>query len=275
MWEPYNIEKRIEINCFYSVYFEKFEKGFVFEGEKHDFWEMVYVSEGKMYVTADGKESVLNKGDVIFHKPMEFHEFTLSHEEESELFIISFSASGLLMENFKCKSFTLHGGELEKINDITSYLNNFEFSDYTNLFIKSPFTKQILSCMMELFFISLVENGYISSVPQSSDAVLFHKAVNEMKARINEWVNVPEVATACSVSVSKLKNIFSKYAGIGVHKYFLKMKMVRAFELLAENYTVAETAEMLGFENQNYFSAVFKRENGTSPSEYKKTLKML
>jgi len=275
MWEPYNIEKQLEINCFYSAFMDEYEPGYVFEGEKHDFWEMLYVLKGSIDTWADDKEYILHENDIIFHKPMEFHKFKIYGDEKTRLLIISFSASGLLMENFKCKSFALHGVELEKINDITLYLNNFEFSNYTNLFIKSPFTKQILSCMMELFFISLVENGYISSVPQSSDAVLFHKAVNEMKSHINEWVNVPEVAIACSVSVSKLKNIFSKYAGIGVHKYFLKMKMVRAFELLAENYTVAETAEMLGFENQNYFSAVFKRENGISPSEYKKTLKIL
>lgn len=41
--------------------------------------------------------------------------------------------------------------------------------------------------------------------------------------------------------------------------------------MLAQNESVAAVARKSGFEDYNYFSKVFKRETGLSPSQYKKS----
>lgn len=46
---------------------------FAFDGEMHDFWEMVYIASGKAGITADERVFTLNAGQLVFHKPMEFH----------------------------------------------------------------------------------------------------------------------------------------------------------------------------------------------------------
>ena len=43
-----------------------------------------------------------------------------------------------------------------------------------------------------------------------------------------------------------------------------------SIQLLNEGYTVTYISEKLGFLNQGYFSYVFKRETGFSPTEYVK-----
>lgn len=43
--------------------------------------------------------------------------------------------------------------------------------------------------------------------------------------------------------------------------------------MLAQNESVAAVARKSGFEDYNYFSKVFKRETGLSPSQYKKKLR--
>ncbi len=48
--------------------------------------------------------------------------------------------------------------------------------------------------------------------------------------------------------------------------------MQRAQQLLAVGHTVAETAEMLGFDYPQHFTRTFKRHFGLSPSEYQKKL---
>ena len=50
------------------------------------------------------------------------------------------------------------------------------------------------------------------------------------------------------------------------------MKVAKAMSLLRDGKNVSEIADLLGFENQSYFSSVFKRETGISPTEYKKSL---
>jgi quercetin dioxygenase-like cupin family protein len=48
-------------------------KNFCYEGERHDFWEMVYIDKGEMICTADKNRFVLKSGEMTFHKPNEFH----------------------------------------------------------------------------------------------------------------------------------------------------------------------------------------------------------
>ena len=75
-----------------------------------------------------------------------------------------------------------------------------------------------------------------------------------------------DIAEFCNVSQSWLKRIFERFAGVGIHKYFLQMKMSKAAELLQEGVSVTETAERLGFSSQAYFSAAFRRETGSAAS---------
>ena len=48
---------------------------------------------------------------------------------------------------------------------------------------------------------------------------------------------------------------------------FMKNRLEIARELLRDGYTVGETALMLGYQDQNYFSTVYKRQFGISPGK--------
>ena len=52
-------------------------------------------------------------------------------------------------------------------------------------------------------------------------------------------------------------------------EYFNRIKMQRAAELLNEGVSVKQAALQVGFHDQNYFSTVFKRITGHTPSKYK------
>ena len=71
------------------------------------------------------------------------------------------------------------------------------------------------------------------------------------------------------MSEVNLKKTFSKYLNIGVINYYNNLKINSAMTMLKDGMTVRETAEALGFANQNYFSTVFKRITGRTPSNYR------
>ena len=99
---------------------------------------------------------------------------------------------------------------------------------------------------------------------------LYKKAINTLEEKIFSNISVEELARECNISTAQLKRVFSKYAGIGIHEYFLQIKILYAKKLLSGGMGVTEVAEKMSFSSQNYFSVVFKRKVGVSPLQYKK-----
>ncbi len=120
---------------------------------------------------------------------------------------------------------------------------------------------------LEIFFINILD---FAEKISNRGAGEYKEIIDIMRENVEKPLSVDDIATLCGMSTSNLKRIFSKYSSCSVHKYFLKMKVFRAIELLGSNYNVSEISETLSFNNQNYFGIVFKKETGFSPLNYKK-----
>ena len=128
---------------------------------------------------------------------------------------------------------------------------------------------QMLSCYLAQLILTLGDDGVIAAATQTPETAIFSKAVVYMNQQVCRNPSVSAIAAHCNISETGLKRIFTKYAGIGIHKYFMHLKFKAAAALLKEGMGVTETAEKLGFSDQGYFSKAFKRELGVSPSALK------
>ena len=90
-----------------------------------------------------------------------------------------------------------------------------------------------------------------------------------LENNIDKRLSVSDIARLANMSEINLKKTFSKYAGTGVMAYFTELKINTAISLIKSGASVKECAMSLGFDNQNYFSATFKRVTEKRPSEYK------
>lgn len=67
------------------------------------------------------------------------------------------------------------------------------------------------------------------------------------------------------------RRLFKDYTGLSPYQYFLQLKIHRARHLLQEgNLSVKEVSYEPGFDNQYYFSRIFKEMTGRSPSEWQR-----
>lgn len=84
-------------------------------------------------------------------------------------------------------------------------------------------------------------------------------------------IRIKELSDYIHVSPNYLGRIFYVNTGIYLKDYINSVKMEKARELLSfRKYQVSEVAEMVGMEDQRYFSKVFKKTFGVSPKEYEK-----
>ena len=55
------------------------------------------------------------------------------------------------------------------------------------------------------------------------------------------------------------------------HRYVVQRRIERASELLRDtNDPIIEVAQQVGYENQSYFTTLFKRETGYTPAVFRK-----
>ncbi len=276
--EPISV---LTLSRIYTIFERECLNGYSFSGESHDFWELVYVAEGSIRVSSDDRVYNLSEGDIIFHKPLELHKFTVNCKCGAKINVLSYLAEGEIAEKMAGRVFSLNAEQkllAKKIFDFSEFLSEIEITerlldnekDYYNVLFKNPLKTQLtIGYICELIIsLSKSKNNFMEF--ESEETKLFKKAIEIMKQHLGDSVSVPKLAFSIGTSESTLKRIFDKYAKLSVYKYFLQLKINQATIMLQNGVSVGKTAEELGFSSQNYFSTCYKRETGQNPSQINK-----
>jgi AraC-like DNA-binding protein len=277
-WTILKADDKIGLRGFFSFFETEKDCGFFFPGEVHNFWECLYIRSGRASVFADGRIYDISDGTMVFHKPMELHKYRVTSPEGAEIFTFSFCAYGELMSFFENKVFALTESQRALLCSAFDHLrqaypkaqkNSTGSIFYSYHAASDTLPVQMLAHYVSLLLLSISEDAAVCEDFEPEDLRIFKRAVDYMSANLSRRLTVTDVASACGISVSGLKSLFSSQLGIGVHKYLLTLRIKKAAELLQSGVSVSETADRLGFCDQGYFSAAFKRETGYPPSHFK------
>jgi LacI family transcriptional regulator len=87
-----------------------------------------------------------------------------------------------------------------------------------------------------------------------------------------DGLTIDDVAAEVSVSRSVLQRRFRHATGRTLHDEVLRVRLSRARALLSDtDLPIARVAERAGFRHQEYMGAVFRRELGATPAQYRRT----
>ena len=90
-----------------------------------------------------------------------------------------------------------------------------------------------------------------------------------IKNHVKEKLTLTDVASEFNITPNYLSQLFKKYNAIGFSEYVTLCKINKAKSLIVDDdYKIYEIANILGFENAYYFSKVFKKVVGCTPSQY-------
>ncbi|PHA02513.1 AraC family transcriptional regulator [Bacillus pseudomycoides] len=102
-----------------------------------------------------------------------------------------------------------------------------------------------------------------------STSLKVEKIIEYMHQNINSKITLTELSEMVQLSPTYLSRAFKDTTGYSVIEFFNKIKIDKAKELIIEgNKKVKEVAQTLGFADEFYFSRIFKRIEGISPSEF-------
>lgn len=225
---------------------------------------MMYVYSGYANYLIDGSMKRIPAGNIVLYRPDNPQEMRYLASELPVVYWVHFTgyeASSLLsdcsMADDSIKVFNIG------INDeIPRY-----FLKLIAL-LKESAPSICLNAELMQIFSSIAKR--LLPVRKNNPPLNISKAVQALKENISSDFTCKELALMCNLSESHFMHSFKKWAGVSPKLFQLNLRMDYARELLfLTQLPVGEIASRVGYENPLYFSRLFKKYNGVSPSEYR------
>lgn len=158
---------------------------------------------------------------------------------------------------------------------ILSGYSNFQFAQRAielgvNRYLTKPTNPRELICVLEETEKKLggkqekeVDSGKIPNL-------FVQKAADYIKLNYSEKISIKEIADQLYLSPNYLSELFKKHTGKTISEYLTDYRLEKACQLLDHaEYRVGDVSGMVGIHDGRYFSNIFKKKYGMTPTEYR------
>jgi len=285
------LEEMIVINKIITIHYFEFASDYVFKGEKHDFWEFLYVDKGEVEIMADTKGYKLCQGDIVFHKPNEFHSVWANGIIAPNIVVVSFECNSEWINFFEGKILRLSSLSKNILGEIiregkVAFNNNL--GKVYNCLVKNELenvaSQQLIKIYLEMLLIKLIreneaikrEDRISSATKERMESDIVSNIIEFFIENIDKNYSFNDICINFSLGKTHLKTLFKNSTNQGVMFYFKMLKIEEAKKLIREGkYNFTEIAEKLGYESVHYFSRCFKKCTNMTPSQYDVSVKSI
>lgn len=277
----------VQISDIVTLHYFEFSKDYKFEGEAHNFWEFVYVDKGELSAISEKNENTLKRGDMIFHRPNEWHSLEANGINASSAIIVSFICHSEAMEKMSGRVFKTGNTERALLSEIITEASNAFSSPLSDLVTPKLKRKksqpigaeQIIKlnlCKLILLLLRNEKSPAAATTKKNLDEGLFGEIIGYLSENLDKKISIEGISHRFGISKTALKQLFREKAGHGVCAHFVQLKMDKAKTYIRENnYNFTQISEMLGYNSIHYFSTQFKQVVNMSPTEYASSIKAL
>lgn len=234
-------------------------------------YQLLYVASGKtvFYFNGEPKEAVA--GHMVLFQPRQEQRYEYFAVDRPEVYWVHFTGSDVrnILRHYDIpldRNVIYSGSSAtyaylfkEMINELQTCRTGYQ---------------ELLEMYLRQIFL-LVQRSWEERKPTVSSYLqeeidYARKYFNE---HYNEDISIEEYAQSRGMSVSWFLRNFKQMTMKSPMQYILAIRINNAVSLLeTTDYNVTEISTIVGYENPLYFSRIFKKQKGVSPSEYRKML---
>jgi AraC-like DNA-binding protein len=302
------LHEDIVVKKLISFHYNELAKDYVYPGEKHNFWEFLYMDKGEAEFTIADRTLIVKQGELVFYSPNEFHAMRANQRVAPNVLIICFECRSEAMNYFHSQKFKLNDEEQLLLSGMLREGGNaFDVGKPKKGGIMSKVPRvfgaeQLVKLYLEMLLLTLIRKqtgigtGNIlhfdrplhevqgqenrdsvnlsSSAKLKTDAEICSSLKEFLHKHVNEQVKLDDISRRMNIGKTRLKTIFKRETGVSILEFHHHLKIEKAKAFIREetmNYT--QIAEALGYSSIHYFSRHFKQVTDMTPSQYDKSLR--
>lgn len=238
----------LKLNFAYMGYFVG-NKNWIHPSVTIDTYEIIFVTNGQVFIREDDKNYSLNKGDVLLLHANHPHKGYKKSDDASFFWLHFYS------ENYD--------DSFPKYFHVKDYHNYELLFRRLNHFASIKANPAIIECELALLFLN-------NASAQNKSSKLFYDVADYIKINVSKALTVNSVAYNFGYSADHLSKIFIKNIGLSLKKFIdnERNSFVKSL-LLNTNLTIKEIAHTAKFIDDKSLIKFFRYNNQQTPTEFR------
>ena len=268
--DEFTLRRQIQMGSIYTFFYQEKEKGFTFPGEAHSPLELTYVDKGSLHSVADGKDILLEQGDLVIYGPGQWHMQYADVDMSPSFITITFDLMGDYPPELVNRKFTIPQSAVPVLQRMLRELDRMD-----------DFSSDMVICLLQILLLELLREQISPAGTKlrttnavNSENEIIRRAQQFISEHVREKLTVPSVARHVDVSPSYLTALFRKNLQISPGEYVRRIKLQESKQMIREdNMNFTEIAAALQYSTVHHFSRQFKDKFGITPTEYAKSVR--
>ncbi len=231
-------------------------------------YQLIYIASGRAQFYFNGQKQMIQKGNMILFRPGDPQIYSLYKEDKPEIYWVHFTGADVeqLLDYY----------EIPKNQNVFYAGTKPDYQWLYNQMIKELQLRRVNfedAMTLNLQHIFLTINRYLrekDKIGTEMLAIVDH-ATHYFYENFNKNIVIEDYAREHNVTSHWFTQSFKKITKCTPMQYIISLRITSAMNMLDNtNYSVARISEAVGYDNSLYFSRIFKKHTGMSPTNYKK-----
>lgn len=250
------------------------------EVHNHDFYEIFFLISGNISYWMEGQIYKPAPGDILLIDPMTLHRPIITQDDRTyerivlwinKSYLSHYTDNGIDLSHCFEKTIESHRRLLRPSSvhkaDLNEKLGNLINEYYSEAYGASLYADSLfLQIMIELNRLASIS----AKKPEkhSETSLVVSRLLEYIGEHFTDNITLDMLSEHFFVSKYYLSHEFSKETGTSIYRYIMLKRLVKAKQMLQNNFSATETAIQCGFKDYTSFYRAFKSEYGINPKEY-------
>ena len=231
-------------------------------------YQLLYIASGKAHFYFNGIHTVVNEGNMILYRPDEEQCYYYYAPDKTEVYWVHFTGRHVdsILEYYQLPE----TGNLFYTGTSADYQWMYRQMIQELQLCRQNY-EELVSLLLRQIFIMI--NRHITEDKKVGSNIYneIERATHYFNENYNKDINIDEYAASRHMSTCWFIRSFRQVAKVTPMQYILSLRMANAQNLLeTTDYNISEVAAAVGYDNALYFSRLFHKHMGVSPTEYRK-----